>query len=112
MYSNIGIYITYAALNTAAMVAIKYAFGALSRENWPQFIKSICTCGLLYLSAIFILMLLLSRFDASVAFPTAIGCTVLATNIVELWIYPKEFCISKTFGTGMVLIGIFLIYLN
>ncbi len=112
LHLNLLYYAIYAILNAIAMMAIKLAFKDARNRSWSNSVKNILICGVLYTAAISLLIFLLSKYDAIVVFPTAIGFTVIATNIIDYYYFYEKINPNKVLGTGMILVGIILIYLN
>lgn len=106
------LFIAYAVLNTAAMVAIKEARGTLDARHHTAALGRLTLGGMLYAAALALLVLLLRRSDASSVFPIAIGCTVLATNAVGARFYSESITGRKIAGTLLVIAGIALTFLD
>jgi uncharacterized membrane protein len=100
---------SYAVLNTVAMAAIKDAGSNLGASRRAATLGRLALGGLLYAIALIVLVALLRGGDASSVFPIAIGCTVLATNVVGARFYGERVTGRKIAGTVILLAGITLI---
>jgi uncharacterized membrane protein len=103
------LFVSYAVFNTAAMVAIKDAGRDLGAGKRAATFGRLALGGLLYATALIVLVALLRGGDASSVFPIAIGCTVLATNAVGARFYGERVTGRKIAGTVLLLAGITLI---
>jgi len=106
------LFCAYAALNTSAMAAIKTAVAGFDVRKGAARFGWLGLGGALYLAALAVLLVLLKLDAASTVFPIAIGCTVLATNIVGFRIYGERLTAHKVGGTLLVLAGIVLTFMG
>ena len=105
------LFIVYAILNTAAMAAIKNAM-AMFASHRMRALGWLGLGGVLYVGAIGLLLDLLKEGAASIAFPIAIGCTVVVTNIVGMRFYGEHLTPKKAIGTVLVLAGAVMTFLG
>lgn len=88
------------ALNTAAQALLK--LGAGQNPLNIYLLGGICTYGI---STLFYIVVL-GKFNLSVAYPVVIGLTILATTIVGAVILREKVTISHWWGLGLMLSGI------
>jgi multidrug transporter EmrE-like cation transporter len=106
------LFIGYAILNTAAMAACKSGMARLASRDRSAAATRILLGAVSYAAAISILLLLLKDGEASIVFPLAIGCTVLATNAVGVRYYQESLDSQKLAGTVLIVTGIALTYMG
>jgi uncharacterized membrane protein len=106
------LFLSYAVLNTAAMAAIKNAGRDLRAGRRAATLGGLVLGGLVYATALIVLVALLRGGDASSVFPIAIGCTVIATNAVGVHFYGERVTGRKIVGTALLLAGITLIFFD
>lgn len=87
-------------LNTAAQALLK--LGAGQNPLNIYLLGGICTYGI---STLFYIVVL-GKFNLSVAYPVVIGLTILATTIVGAVILREKVSISQWWGLGLMLSGI------
>lgn len=91
------------ALNTAAQTFLKLGSGQNPLNIY--LLGGICFYGL---STIFYI-LVLGKFNLSVAYPVVIGLTILATMIAGSAILKEKISVSQWLGVGLILSGIWAI---
>ncbi len=94
------------ALNTSAQTLLK--LGAGSNPLNIYLLGGICLYGL---STIFYI-LILGKFNLSIAYPVVIGLTVVATTIAGSAILKEKVLLSQWLGVGLLLSGIGAIFLG
>ncbi len=104
LFFNLLILLTV-ALNTSAQTFLK--LGAGSNPLNIYLIGGICLYGM---STIFYI-LILGKFNLSIAYPVVIGLTVVATTIVGSTIFKEKVLFSQWLGVGLLLSGILVIFL-
>jgi drug/metabolite transporter (DMT)-like permease len=109
MLVHVLLFVSYAVCSTAAMAAIKDAGRNLGAGRRAATLGRLALGGLLYATALIVLVNLLRSGDASSVFPIAIGCTVLATNAVGARFYGERVTRRKIAGTVLLVVGITLI---
>lgn len=90
-------------LNTAAQALLK--LGAGQNPLNIYLLGGICTYGI---STLFYIVVL-GKFNLSVAYPVVIGLTILATTIAGAVILREKVSISQWWGLGLMLSGILAI---
>lgn len=93
------------ALNTGAQTFLKLGSGQNPLNIY--LLGGICLYGL---STVFYI-LVLGKFNLSVAYPVVIGLTILATIIAGAAILKEKISISQWLGVGLMLSGIWAIAL-
>lgn len=93
------------ALNTGAQTFLKLGSGQNPLNIY--LLGGICLYGL---STVFYI-LVLGKFNLSVAYPVVIGLTILATTIAGAAILKEKISISQWLGVGLMLSGIWAIAL-
>lgn len=94
---------TTVVLNTAAQTLLK--LGAGQNPLNVYLMGGICAYGL---STIFYVVVL-GKFNLSVAYPLIIGLTIFSTTIVGATILREKILISQWIGVGLMLSGILTI---
>lgn len=92
--------------NTVAQTLLKV--GAVSSPLNIYLLGGICAYGI---STIFYIIVL-GKFNLSVAYPVVIGLTILATTIAGAVIFREKVSISQWVGVGLMLSGITAIALT
>jgi multidrug transporter EmrE-like cation transporter len=87
-------------LNTCAQVLLK--FGASQNFLNPYLLGGILTYGL----STVIYVLVLSKFNLSVAYPVVIGLTVMATTIAGVILLKEKVNTVNWIGIGLMISGI------
>jgi small multidrug resistance pump len=95
--------LTTVVLNTAAQTLLK--LGAGQNPLNIYLMGGICAYGL---STIFYVVVL-GKFNLSVAYPLIIGLTIFSTTIVGAIILREKILISQWVGVGLILSGILAI---
>lgn len=93
------------ALNTGAQTFLKLGSGQNPLNIY--LLGGICLYGL---STVFYI-LVLGKFNLSVAYPVVIGLTILATTIAGTAILKEKISVSQWLGVGLMLSGIWAIAL-
>ncbi len=93
------------ALNTGAQTFLKLGSGQNPLNIY--LLGGICLYGL---STVFYI-LVLGKFNLSVAYPVVIGLTILATTIAGAAILKEKISVSQWLGVGLMLSGIWAIAL-
>ena len=106
------LYLSYAALNTAAMAAAKSSMRSLDAAARLAALGWFSAGGLIYLAVLAVLLLLLRDGAASTVFPIAIGCTVVTTNLVGARFYAERFSPRKLIGLLLITGGIALTFVD
>ena len=106
------LYVSYAALNTAAMAAAKAAMRKLAAGVRSVAVGWLALGGLLYVVVLGVLLLLLKDGEASTVFPIAIGCTVVATNIAGAHFYAEHLNARKLISMAMISLGVALTFMD
>jgi multidrug transporter EmrE-like cation transporter len=106
------LYLSYAALNTAAMAAAKSAMRRLDSAAHIAAFGWLAVGGLIYVVVLGVLLLLLRDGAASTVFPIAIGCTVITTNIVGARFYAEGFSPRKLSGLLLITAGVALTFVE
>lgn len=104
------LYVSYAALNTAAMAAAKSAMRSYDVAAHLAAVGWLSAGGFIYLAVLGVLLLLLRDGAASTVFPIAIGCTVVITNLVGARFYAEKFSLRKLIGLLLILAGVALAF--
>ncbi|PAX45821.1 small multidrug resistance protein [Brunnivagina elsteri CCALA 953] len=101
-----GLIILTVILNTGAQTLLKMGSG----QNLLNFylFGGICLYGI---STIFYI-LVLGKFNLSVAYPLVIGLTIVATTIASSIILREKIVTSQWIGVGLLISGIWAITLN
>ncbi len=94
------------ALNTSAQTFLKLGSGQNPLNLY--LLGGVCLYGL---STLFYI-LVLSKFNLSVAYPVVIGLTIVATTIAGATILKEKIAISQWIGLGLLLSGISAIALG
>lgn len=93
-------------LNTGAQTLLKMGSG-----QTPLNLYLLGGIGLYGVSTIFYI-LVLGKFNLSVAYPVVIGLTIVATTIVSGMILREKIVISQWIGVGLLISGIWAISLG
>jgi len=106
------LYLSYAALNTAAMAAAKSAMRRFDSAARVAAMGWLAAGGLIYVVVLGVLLLLLKDGAASTVFPIAIGCTVIITNLVGARFYAEKFSPRKLMGLLLITSGVALTFVE
>ncbi|MEO7774837.1 MAG: hypothetical protein ABIT36_06955 [Steroidobacteraceae bacterium] len=106
------LFVVYAVLNTAAMAFVKGAMAAGRFRSHFAAVRGLAIGGVLYLGGLAALLWLLRTADANTVFPIAIGCTVLATNVLGAWSGAEPVTGQKLIGTVLIMAGIALAFVG
>ncbi len=106
------LYVAYAALNTAAMAAAKSSMRSLDAAARVAALGWLAVGGVIYAAVLGVLLLLLRDAAASTVFPIAIGCTVVAANLVGARFYDERFSRRKLAGLLLITVGVALTFVD
>jgi uncharacterized membrane protein len=92
------------------MAAAKSAMRRLDAAGHAAAFGWLALGGLIYVVVLGVLLLLLRDGAASTVFPIAIGCTVIATNLVGARFYAEAFSPRKLIGLLLITVGVALTF--
>lgn len=96
--------VLYAAVSAYGLYLIKDAPALMSSRALVG--------GLLYGGGFCIWIAMLRVFPLSIAFPVAAGSLIVATHVIARVYLAETVSMSQTFGIGLILAGIFLVFMR
>jgi multidrug transporter EmrE-like cation transporter len=102
MILEAGMFVGYAVLNTAAMLAVKRASAA---PGAAAALRTLGFSALLYAGAVALLLALLRAGNASIVFPVAVGAAIVAAQLAGMHFLGEPLTRRKLVGTALVIAG-------
>ncbi|MEX2127724.1 MAG: hypothetical protein WD871_05720 [Xanthobacteraceae bacterium] len=106
-------------MNVPALILVTVLYAAISAyglyliKDAPTLTSSRALIGgLLYGGGFCVWIAMLRVFPLSVVFPIAAGSLIVATHLLARFYLAETVSILQTFGIGMIVVGIFLVFLR
>lgn len=106
-------------MNVPALVLVTVVYAAISAyglyliKDAPTLVSTRALIGgLLYGGGFCVWLAMLRVFPLSVAFPVAAGSLIVATHVIARIFLAETVSATQTFGVGMILVGIFLVFMR
>ncbi|HEY5805339.1 MAG TPA: EamA family transporter [Lysobacter sp.] len=114
LYSTPVLFAVYTFCSVAGMVLVKYAAPQLkvawdSGQAYLYPAAMVCTGAGLYVVGFLVWMFILAREPLTVAYPIAVGLTMLFSTVLAIVLLREHLSLSMALGAMLVLAGITLL---
>jgi multidrug transporter EmrE-like cation transporter len=108
--SNALLFAAYTAMSVVGLILMRLGLPAISRDgfnqaSWAPFLE-VGAGAALYLGAFAVWLVILSRIELSVAYPVAIGLTLVFVSVSGALLLKESIDLSRVLGIVLILAGI------